>query len=649
MASLLSILAAIIALSVLIFIHELGHYFMALKEKMRVETFSIGFGRPLVHWYWQGVKWQVGWLLFGGYVKIAGTEADKNTDPYAIKDGFFGKSPWSRIKVALMGPVVNLIFALLVFALLWVSGGREKPFTDYTHRAGWIDPKSELYAQGFRPGDEIWSFNGKPYQGAQDLLYLSLAGSRPIEFKGAKVNYLTQTKSPFTLTIHPYPHPSRLDGRLTTTGILAPANYLVYDRLPNGTENPLPENSPMKNSGIEYGDHIVWMDGHLIYSLQQLSSLLNDGRALVTIERNGKVQLARVPRVEVKELKLDNAFRDELKDWQFEAGLKGVKFLNLYVLPYNLTNDGVVEGEMRFIDKDNQQEAFPDVPLSPLEIPLQAGDRVIAVDGMPIKHSSEILKLIQERAVHLIVKRTSQKLPQISWKEEDKLLDHQANQKDIDKIASSIGSKMPTQESGDLRLLNPIEPKTHHDIYLASVESNPIQEALDEQKQQIKAMEDSEQRSRLLQLFAQKEKKLELGLPVRDLPVVYNPIPTTQFMIVFNDICRTLSAVISDPTIARWLSGPVGIVHLFQEQSRSGIGDSLYWLGVISLNLGVFNLLPIPMLDGGTIVLSLFEALTGKKIKPKTMEKLILPFAILLIAFFIFLTYQDIARIFGVF
>src|ERR1700733_8195428 len=94
--SLFCVILAVLGLSFLIFIHELGHYWMARRVGMRVETFSIGFGRPVVSWMWDGVKWQIGWLLFGGYVKIAGQELDKNTDPYSIADGFFGKSPLDR-------------------------------------------------------------------------------------------------------------------------------------------------------------------------------------------------------------------------------------------------------------------------------------------------------------------------------------------------------------------------------------------------------------------------------------------------------------------------------------------------------------------------------------------------------------------------
>jgi len=78
-----------------------------------------------------------------------------------------------------------------------------------------------------------------------------------------------------------------------------------------------------------------------------------------------------------------------------------------------------------------------------------------------------------------------------------------------------------------------------------------------------------------------------------------------------------------------------------------GIKEAIFWLGAISLNLGILNLLPIPVLDGGSIVLSFLEMITGRKLHPKTLERLILPFAFLLIAFFIFLTYQDLSRIFN--
>ena len=78
-----------------------------------------------------------------------------------------------------------------------------------------------------------------------------------------------------------------------------------------------------------------------------------------------------------------------------------------------------------------------------------------------------------------------------------------------------------------------------------------------------------------------------------------------------------------------------------------GVKEAIFWMAVISLNLGVLNFLPIPVLDGGHICFSLWEAITGKPIKAKTMERLIIPFVLLLIALFVYLTFNDISRLVG--
>ena len=640
----ISILLAIIALGFLIFIHELGHYFMAKRVGMRVETFSIGMGSPIFSWMSGGTRWQLGWVPFGGFVKIAGTDTDKDGDLEKVKDGYFSKTPWERIKVSIMGPLVNILFALLAFALLWVSGGREKSFAEYTKKIGLVDPNSELYQQGIRPGDEIFALNGTPYGGVQDLLYLGVTSKGPVEVKGAKVDYVTGEKTPFTFNVKPYPHPLRQGKDFVTTGLLSPANFLLYDRLPNGQENPLLESSPLKDSGLEYGDQIVWLDGKRVFSLPQLSAILNDGRALVTVSRKGKTFLARVPRIKVHDLKMTNEFRDELTDWQFAAGLKAARFPSLLTLPYNLTNDGIVENKLAFIDLSEEDAAFPAIPESALEEPLLPGDKIIAVDGFQVKHSSEILKLIQERHVQLIVVRPSQNLEKISWQAADAVFDKSVNPKDLDAIGATIGTGKVLQKSGNAVLLKTIKPKSHREIYASSPD---MQLSFETQKKQIANIDDHLKKAQALELLEKAQGKLELGLPIRDLKVEYNPVPTTQFMNVVAEIFKTLKSLFTGALNPKWMSGPVGIVSMFQEQTRSGIGESLFWLGTISLNLGLLNLLPIPMLDGGTIVINLVEMVSGRKLKPKTLEMIILPFAILLIFFFIFLTYHDISRLFG--
>lgn len=258
--TILYFILAAAALGLLVFFHELGHYFVARKTGMIVEVFSIGFGKPLFKWRWNNVDWQLCWLPFGGYVKIAGMEfgkKDKYTynEPYEIPDGFFSKSPYKRILVACAGPVANFILAFLLFTIIWVVGGREKPFTDFTHIVGWVEPQSKLFALGLRPGDIITEYNGKSYTSSKDLLYAAMLSGQEINLEGFHINYKTGEKKPFSYMIDTYSASSSLDG-IRTTGMTTGARYLIYDKV-NGSENPLPEGSPLLGSGIDYQDRLI--------------------------------------------------------------------------------------------------------------------------------------------------------------------------------------------------------------------------------------------------------------------------------------------------------------------------------------------------------------------------------------------------------
>jgi regulator of sigma E protease len=647
-ASLIYIALAVFGLGILIFVHELGHYYMARRVGMRVETFSIFMGTPIYSWLRDGVKWQIGWLPFGGYVKIAGQDtSDENKNPYEVPDGFFGKSAWDRIKVALAGPLVNILLAFLVFAAIWAMGGREKNFAEFTHKIGWVDPESELYRDGVRPGDEIISFNQVPFQSAKDYLYVPMTATGDIDVKGNSVDYVTFHKKPFEYKIKAYPHPEAIQKGIKTTGIVHPANYVIYDRV-KGRENPLFGGSPMAQSGIQYGDRVVWVDGEIVFSGQQLHHILNDNRVLLTIFRNGNRMLMRVPRVLVQELKLDPQFKEELTDWQYEAGLNNVKLQKLYAIPYNLTNDAVVENELKFIEKDAEKGAFPDIPFAVNESKLLPKDKIIAIDGTPIKTAYALFANLQKRKVNIIVERNPELTQKISWQTGDADFDKEINWNDISAIASTIGTGHLIQKAGNYVLLNPIVPKTRYDFELTPENQAQITTALMEKKNAIEAIEDPDKRAHALNLLKEQERELLLGIPnVQDRKVNYNPSPMVQFTNVFSEIWNTLTALISGSLSPKWLSGPIGIIQVVQDNWAISAKEALFWLGAISLNLGILNLLPIPVLDGGTILLSLFELVTGRRLHPKTLEKVILPFAVLLIVFFVFLTYQDLSRIFS--
>ncbi len=646
MASLFYFVFALLGLGVLIFLHELGHYWMARRVGMRVETFAIGFGSPIYKWQRDGVTWQIGWIPFGGYVKIAGTDTTAEQDPYEIKDGFFGKSPWDRIKVAFMGPLANLVLAFVLFAALWAMGGREKSFQEYTKIIGWVDPQSELFQKGVRPGDEIYSYNDVSYESAKDHFYGPTTADGKIKIRGAHVNYKTGESTPFEYLVAVYPHPASLKEGVMTAGVFNSANYMIYDKMPNGTENPIKEGSPVKDSGIAYGDRIVWVDGEVIFSSKQLEKVLNDQRALLTVVRGDQVILRRAPRVEVKELKLDSAFKEELVDWQYEAQLKNAKLQDLYTIPYNLTNDGIVENALTFIEPEMSAVFFPKQIFADVDEPLLVGDRIIAVDGKPITHAFQLFGILQERYVNVIIERDPSLRVIPNWKEADQLFLKGIDWKALTAMTQSIGTANPVAENGELFMLRTIQPKTRFEMAATPTEKAQWTADVAAAKTQIEEIENPERRVAALKLLDQQEKMLYLGIPaVQDRRVLYNPSPEEQFKSVSGEIFRTLEALFTGSLNPKFMSGPIGIVRVVQENARVGIKEALFWLGAISLNLGLLNLLPIPVLDGGNIVISFVEMVTGRRMKPKELEKLILPFAVLLIGFFIYLSYNDLMNL----
>lgn len=628
----LYVVLAVLGLSFLVFIHELGHYLVAKWVGMRVEAFSIGFGRPIVSWMRDGVKWQIGILPFGGFVKIAGMESEKGKEPHEIQDGFFGKSPWSRIQVALAGPLVNIAFALLVFAGIWALGGRMKPFSEYTNIIGFVDPQSELYEKGVRPGDQISTYNGEPYYRYQDILLASVSNAKKIAISGEKRVYSLGEKTPFSYTLPVYDDPRFPGGDLKTIGVLAPAKYLVV-------EGDISPESPLFGSGIEVGDRIVWADGEYVFSMKQLSYLINQQMALLSVERDGKRLQIRVPRVAIQELSHSDFAQQNLADWKFEARSQDSSFF----IPYELSQKGVVIAPIPL-----QKQPTVDMTLdseqweTPTE--LQSGDRIVAVDGKSVDSGAQVFRLLQKKRVPLIVDR-GEKLANVSLAK--------ANQEYIDTVdwsgaatlVSSIGSSSALQSEGTAHLLQPVEPVPMSEYPFSKADAARYTQMLDAMTAQAQKESNPEIRSQMLEEIAQQKNVLVLGASLSDAAVRVNRNPFVMMGMVVQDMGKTLASVTSGQVSAKWMSGPVGIMQMMHVSWSKGVEEAMYWLAVISVNLGVLNLLPLPVLDGGHIMISLYEMVTRKRISAKTMQRLIIPFAVFLILFFIYVTYNDIMRL----
>jgi regulator of sigma E protease len=184
-----SILAFLLVIGPLIFIHELGHYFVGRWFGVKADTFSIGFGRELFGWTdKRGTRWKVGWLPLGGYVKFAGdmNPASTPTDewlslpPEERARTFQAKPVWQRFLIVLAGPATNFLFAIVAFMIIFASVGY--PFTPSS--IGTVKQGSVAQAAGFRPGDQIAEVNGSRIDTFADLAtYIALRPGEPMEFR----------------------------------------------------------------------------------------------------------------------------------------------------------------------------------------------------------------------------------------------------------------------------------------------------------------------------------------------------------------------------------------------------------------------------------------------------------------------------------
>lgn len=617
---------------------------MARKLGITVEEFAVGFGKPIYSWTRKGVKWKIGMIPFGGYVKMAGMEKKGLLDPHRVEGGFLAQKPWNQIKVAAMGPIVNIVFAFFAFSLLWVMGGREKPFSEYTKHIGWVSQESGPYKAGVRSGDLIQKVNHEPFHNFESFLYSAITDRGALSMSGQEINWMKGSKTPFTYVFDGGKDLEGIAKAASALNMVEPAQYLIYDRMPSGAPNKLVHGSPLEASGIQYGDRIIWVDGKLIFSKRDLIETINQPRVLLTVEREGKRFLARVPRLEVADLRLTSQEKEEIDDFRAAARINE-RVDTLEYIPYNLTASLEVEAALPYIDAESRSQVAFDIPDRPQgEVPLLPGDRIIAVSGKPVTNSLEFIREMQHRKVLILVDHLEGRNP-ITWTNTEEVFNHSFNISAVEKILQTIGTDKPLKQAGSLRLLNPVSPIRLHDFPLSKAQAEHQRERIEKRREEIVQIDDMNLREQALKELALYQNRLMLGITLQDQLVSYNPSPFFMMGDVFGQIVKTFKSLVTGSLSPKYMAGPIGIVQVIQYGWSQGVKEALYFLGMISLNLGILNLLPIPVLDGGHIVFALWEMVTKKPLPIKTRERLIFPFIILLVAVFIYFSYNDIVRI----
>ena len=157
-----TIIGAIVALGILVLVHETGHYLAARWFGVEIEKFSIGFGKKLVSFRKWNTEFMISLIPLGGYVKMKGENPDEEITDTA--HAFRSKTWWQRAVIAFAGPFMNLIFALLLFITSFAIG---RHFEDQNPVVGSV---TDEYSSYFQPQDVIIKINEKAIQGWNQII-----------------------------------------------------------------------------------------------------------------------------------------------------------------------------------------------------------------------------------------------------------------------------------------------------------------------------------------------------------------------------------------------------------------------------------------------------------------------------------------------
>lgn len=280
---LVNILALIVVLGVLVFLHEGGHFLAARAVGAKVAVFSFGFGKRLFGTKRGETDYRVSLVPLGGYVRIAGLGPDESTVA-GVETAEEELLPrWRRAVILLAGPLANVVGAVGLLAVTFVVGVEVPAWQDQPPEIAWVDPTSPAAAAGLSPGDLVLSVDGRPVETWRQLEMATLSAP------GRQL----------VLRFH--------RGSQDLEATLTPKSVTRYELGYAGLAPPLPPEvpgvqagSPAERAGLRAGDRILAVNGESVrhfYDVMRLVGANPEREVLLKILRAGEtVDVRAVPR-----------------------------------------------------------------------------------------------------------------------------------------------------------------------------------------------------------------------------------------------------------------------------------------------------------------------------------------------------------------
>jgi len=307
----ISLLAMLVTLGILVTIHEYGHFLVARLCGVKVERFSIGFGKPLLRWRGkpeagslpgeEPTEFVVAVLPLGGYVKMLGEQDDQDIDPRSRARSFSHKSLGQRTAIVAAGPIANFLLAILLYWGIFLSG-----VSGIAPVIGDVEPGSAAELSGLVRGDEIVTVDGKSTSTWQDariamLERLGESGVLQLQVRSEDSTQTTHAAVPISEWLGDADEPDLLGSLgMAPWHMIVPA--VIREVVPGGRA---------EDAGIQPGDHITASNGEPVRNWNVWLEMVRSspGHTMqVEVQRNGYSELLTL----VPDIRQDASGRPEL-------------------------------------------------------------------------------------------------------------------------------------------------------------------------------------------------------------------------------------------------------------------------------------------------------------------------------------------------
>jgi len=550
-------------LGVLIFVHELGHFLVARWCGVRVEVFSLGFGKKIFQYKPGDTNYCISIVPLGGYVKMFGDQPGVDVSEEERKYSFTHKTVWQRIAIVLAGPLMNFFFAILIYSIIAIIGENLK-----STKLADITPGSPVEKAGLRSGDLIVAVNNTPVQTAEEMYKLMdhrHQSEVTLKVKHEGSEEIVDIQVP--VSSKPNPNLFAWKDQISDLDGVTP-----YSR---GTVVGITPSSPLAALKVRTGDQLIsisrgmeppqkvtyWREIEKFFSQTPVSQPIT-----FEFQRPAEQAATEPEKSEAGDLS---------KVETFKITLDG----KALVSSYSAENLGFESSEL-YLDQIMEK--------SPAEAAgLKKGDRLISIDNFKITKWEDVLSRIKDfkgdKRLTFEVLRDGNLIKTIV---EPKMT----------KTTNTLGLEEERFVVGIGPIINFAPPEI-----ITLTTANPFK------------------------------------------AIYRGTVKTVDFSFV---TLMTFVRLFQNKVSPKNIGGIISIGQAASETFKMGIFAFLQMMAMLSVNLFVLNLLPIPILDGGHMVFYTIEVIRGAPLSLRKMEIAQQVGMILLMSLMLFAFVNDLTRFF---